>query len=72
MKGVRQADDLFVCFGAKPNRGLSHDLRCDRKWVSERERELDKGTQREELAKGDAEGHWLVDNGQQQRPVGMR
>ena len=23
MNGLRQADDLFVCFGAKPNKGLS-------------------------------------------------
>ena len=22
MKGVSQEDDLFVCFGAKPNKGL--------------------------------------------------
>ena len=31
MKGVRQADDIFVCFGAKPNKGLSSRSRRDRK-----------------------------------------
>ena len=34
----RQADDPFVCFGAKTNKGLSPRSRRDRKWVRERER----------------------------------
>ena len=34
MKGVHQADDLFDCFGAKPNKGLSSRSRRDRKWAS--------------------------------------
>ena len=32
----------------------------------------EKGNEREELAKGAAEGQSGVDNGQQKRPVGMR
>ena len=38
MEVVRQADITFVCFGAKPNKGLSPRSRRDRKWVRERER----------------------------------
>ena len=35
MEVVRQADDPFDCFGAKPNKGLSLRSRRDRKWVKE-------------------------------------
>ena len=47
MKWVRQADDLFVCFGAKQNKSLSSRSRRDRKWTRERwsERSWKKGTQ---------------------------
>ena len=34
---VCQADDPFVCFGMKPNKGLSPRSRHDWKWVRERE-----------------------------------
>ena len=39
MKRVRQVDNLFVCFGAKPNKGLSSRSRRDRKWARERRSE---------------------------------
>ena len=60
-EGRCQADDLFVCFGAKPNKGLSLRSRRDRKWARERHsEELEKGTQRRQLAKGDAKGQWTT------------
>ena len=31
MKGVRQADDLFVCFGAKADKGFGLEISDDRK-----------------------------------------
>ena len=63
MKGAHQADDLFVSFGAKPNKGLSSRSRRDRKWARERQsEELEKGTQRRQLAKGDAEGQSKPDS----------
>ena len=34
--------------------------------------ELEEETQKRQLAKGDAEGQWAVDTGQQKRPVDMR
>ena len=48
---VRQADDLFDCFGAKPKqrawtRDLPRDLKWRRKGRSERRRAVDKWTQR--------------------------
>ena len=49
---VRQADNPFVSFSAKPNKGLSPRSRRDRKWVRERELELDKGTQRKAVGQG--------------------
>ena len=59
---VRQADDPFVCFGAKPNKGLRPWSRRDRKWVREREEEWDKGTEKKGLAKGDASGQLTPDS----------
>ena len=44
MKGVRQADYLFVCFGAKPNKGLS--------WRSSTRPEVGKGTPVRGVEKG--------------------
>ena len=57
MKGMRQADDLLVCFGAKPDKGLS-SRSSTRLEVGKGTpvRELKKGTQRKQLVKGDAEG----------------
>ena len=57
MKGVRQADDLFVCFDAKPNKGLSLRSRRDRQWARERQRrswkkELREGSWRRETQRG--------------------
>ena len=72
MKGVRKADDLFVCFGAKPNNGLSPG--------SSTRPEVGKGT-RERVEKRNTEKSWrretqegrrAVDTGQQNGPVGMR
>ena len=74
MKGVRQADDLFVCFGAKPDKefGLEISDALGSGQGNARESELDKGTQRKQLATGDGEGQLAVDTGQQKRPVGIR
>ena len=56
MRGMRQADDLFVCFGAKLNKDLSSRSRRDRKWARERRSErVGRGIQRMQLAWGDAE-----------------
>ena len=65
---ARQADDPFVCFGAKPNKGLSPRSRRDREWVRERE------SWTKELGERVGEGwrEWPVDTGQQKWPVGMR
>ena len=41
---VCQADDPFLCFGAKPNKGLSPRSQRDLKWVRERVRSWGKGT----------------------------
>ena len=43
-------------------KGLDLRSRRDRKWVREREWELDKGTQRRQLAKGDASGQSTSDS----------
>ena len=74
---VRQADYPFLCFGAKPNKGLSLEIanetgigggkagaREAREAVGKRtpERTVGKGTQREELAKGDAEKESRTDS----------
>ena len=51
MRVVRQADDPFVCFGAKPNKGLGLEIsEGDRKWGR---KGVGKGTQRGQLAKRD-------------------
>ena len=47
MKWVCQADNLFVCFRMKSNKGLSLRSRRDWKWAREDQSgELEKGTQR--------------------------
>ena len=48
MKWVRQADDPFVCFGAKPDKGFGLEISTRSK--------VDKGTQRSQLVTGEAEG----------------
>ena len=55
---VRQADDPFLSVLARnQTKAWARDLRRDRKGARERQREeLEKGTQRRQLAKGDAEG----------------
>ena len=54
---MRQADDLFVCFGAKQNKGLSsRSSTRPEGGKGTPVRELEKGTQRRQLAKGDSEG----------------
>ena len=74
MKRAHQADDPFICFGAKPDKGLD-----SRFWTrpevgkgTPESQELEEGTHRRQLATGDAEGQWAVDTGHQKRPVGMR
>ena len=68
MQVIRQGDDPFVCFGAKPNKGLSPRSRRNRKWIRERETSWTK-----ELKEGVGEEwrEWSVDTGQQKWPVGM-
>ena len=64
---VHQADDPFVCFGAKPNKGLS--LR------SSTRQEVGKGTLEKGVEKRNSEkavGRGAVDTGQQKKPVGVR
>ena len=85
MKGVRQADDLFVCFGAKPNKGLSSrsstrpEVWEERSWKRnlersvgkrDQERAVGRGTQRRNLAKSDAEGQSTMVS-REGRPVMM-
>ena len=68
MKGVRQADDIFgVFYCAKPNKGRSSKS-STRLEVGNGTpvRELEKGTQRMQLAKGDAEGQWTTDSRRKQ------
>ena len=60
---VRQADDPFVCFGAKPNKGLSpRSSTLPEVGKGTRVRELEEGTQRSQLAKGDASGQSTPDS----------
>ena len=62
-EGVRQADDLFVCFGAKTNKGLSSrsstwpeaDNGTPVRRVGKTTSGVSRGTQRRQLVKGDAE-----------------
>ena len=63
MSVVRRTDDPFVCFGAKPNKGLS-SRSSTRPGVGKGtlEKKLEKGTQRRQLAKGDAEGQSTTDS----------
>ena len=68
MKGVRQVDDLFVCFGAKPNKGLSS--------ISSTRPEVGNGTSQSswkkeagEKAVGEGWRRGAVDNGQQKEAV---
>ena len=68
MKGVHQAKNLFVCFGAKPNKGLSSKSRRDRKWARERQRERERERERvekrnSEKAVGEGWCWGAVDNG---------
>ena len=53
MSEVRQADDSFVCFGAKPDGVLDSRSRRDRKWVRGRE-SVGKRSSRRQLEKGNA------------------
>ena len=67
MKGVRQADDLFVCFGAKPTKAWARDL--DATGIGQRNAfrgELEEGTYRRQLAKSDAEGQSTPDSRREQ------
>ena len=73
---VRQADDPFVCFDAKPNKGLS-SRSVTRPAVGEK-RPVGKGIQRASVGKGTQSGsvgverrREVVENGQQKGPVKM-
>ena len=59
---VRQADDPFVSFGAKPNKDLSLRSRRDQKWVRERVRSETKELRGRQLAKGDVSGQSTPDS----------
>ena len=62
MKVVCQADDPFVCFGAKPDKGFGVEISdATGSRQGSVSQELNKGTQRKQLATGKAE--WLVDTG---------
>ena len=69
---VRQADDHFVCFGVKPNKGLglkiSNETGSERGKAGPREArgELAKGTQRG--AVGEERHRKAVENRQQKEP----
>ena len=74
MKGVRQADDPFVCFAAKPDKGfgleISDGIRNRR--GNSRESGVGRRNPQEQLATGEAKGQLADDTRQQKRPVGMR
>ena len=55
---VRQADNPFVCFGAKPDKGFELEISTCLEVGKGTREELDKGTERRQLAKG---GEWPVD-----------
>ena len=67
---IHKTDDPFVCFGAKPNKGLSPQSRRDRKWGRE---ENASGIRKRDWEKVVGEGwcEWPVDTGEQKWPVGM-
>ena len=78
---VRQADDPFVCFGAKPNKGLrleiSEEVEGER-GPREARGAVGKGTQRGAVGKGTQRGavgeerrREAVEIGQQKGPVKM-
>ena len=63
-----QEDDPFVCFGAKPNKGLiSRSSTRPKVGKGTPEKELEKGRQK---WVGEGRRRRAVDNGQQKRPVG--
>ena len=68
---VHQADDPFVCFGVKPNKGLS--LRSstrlkvgrgmpEKEWARERQRRSGQRNREKAVRKGDAEGQSTMDS----------
>ena len=60
---VRQADDPFVCLGMKLDKGFGPEISTRPEVGRERQSEmLDKGTQRRQLAKGDASGESTPDS----------
>ena len=65
---VRQADEFFACFGAKPNKGLSSRSPTRPKVREERQvrekpgGQLAKETREGPLVKGDAEGQSTTDS----------
>ena len=63
MEVVRQADDPFVCFGAKPDKGFGLEI-STRPEVG-RERESGLGQRNSEEAVGEGWREWPVDTGQQ-------
>ena len=60
---VRQADDPFVCIGAKPDKGSGLEILTWPKIGRERQSESEtKGLRKRELAKGDASGQSTPDS----------
>ena len=58
---AEQTNSLSV-LARNQTKAWARDLRRDRKWARERESELEKGTQRRQLAKCDAEGQSTTDS----------
>ena len=70
---VRQADDPFFCFGAKPDKGFGLEISVQPEvGKGTPVTHLEQGTQKKQLATGDGEGQLAVDTGQLKRPVSMR
>ena len=60
---VRQADDPFVCFGAKPDKGFGLEISTWPEVGRERQSESEtKGLRRRQLAKSDASGQSTPDS----------
>ena len=59
MKGVRQAEDLFVCLGAKPDKGFGLEISdATESRQGNASQELDKGTQRSSWRRVTERGSW--------------
>ena len=70
MQVFRQADDPFVCFGAKPDKGFGLEISdATGSRQGNVSQELEEGTQRRQLATGDAEWQLASRHRTSERPV---